>query len=726
LSVEPLTPEESRELARALLIAAEQPQVAAPAQLDAIARESGGNPFFVQELVQYLGTTSAVEHAAGPGTVSLGPVLWARVQRLPEDARRLLEVVAVAGQPLPLTVACQAAQVGTDVDAALASLRAGRLIRSTGTGEAATLETYHDRIRETVVAHLAPEVRRDLHGRLAQVLEETGAADPEVLASHFLRSDQQARAGRYYAQAAAQAAEALAFDRAATLFRMALDLGATAGAGERPLRARLADALANAGRGAEAAREYLAACAGTSAEEVLELRRRAAMQLLISGHIDEGLATLRLVVEAVGMHLPSSPRRAFVSFLARRLQLWWRGLRFRLRDPGAVPAADLTRIEICWSAATGLGLVDPIQGGYFQTLGLLQALRAGEAYHLARSLAIEAAYVSIGGGRTEARTARLLEQAETLARQVDHPHALGAVTLARGLAAAFVGRWPQARDLCDWAEAILRERCTGALWEIVTAQRFALWALMFMGDVREIARRLPALLRAAQERDDRYAMLNVCTIARPFVRLAANQPQRARRELAEAIGQWSQQGYHVQHMNRLFDEAQIDLYLGEGQAAWQRLVEQWPTLQRSHLLRVQQVRIFLLHLRARGAVAAAAEAKDARPLWKATERDARALRKERMAWSDALAGLIDAAVAAHGGKEAAAVAHLREAVAAFDGLSMRLYAAVARRRLGKLLGGDEGCSLVAQAEAWMAGQKILNSERMTGMLAPGFVDAGSK
>src|SRR5262249_27227250 len=128
---------------------------------------------------------------------------------------------------------------------------------------------------------------------------------------------------------------------------------------------------------------------------------------------------------------------------------------------------------------------------------------------------------------------------------------------------------------------VFRERCTGVVWEIDTAQRFALWALMYMGDVPEMARRLPGLLRAAEERDDRYAMLNLCAIIRPFLRLAADEPERARRELAEVIGRWSQQGYHVQHMNRLYDEAQIDLYLGEGAAAWLRLAEQWSAVKKS-------------------------------------------------------------------------------------------------------------------------------------------------
>jgi hypothetical protein len=364
-------------------------------------------------------------------------------------------------------------------------------------------------------------------------------------------------------------------------------------------------------------------------------------------------------------------------------------------------------------------MVDTVQGAYFQTRGLLFALQAGEPYHLARALALEAGHVSIGGGRTRERTDRLIAKAEALARQVGQPYVQAIVTLIKGIAAALRGDWPEGRALCDEAEDVLRTACTGVVWERDTAQRFALWPLMFMGEINEMARRVPVLLHEAQERDDLYAVTNLSLVLRPFLRLATDKPGQAREEVRAAIARWSQQGFHVQHMNCLHDEVQIDLYEGDGPSAWQRLTSRWPVLAHGHFLRVQQVRILLIHLRARAALAAAAAAGNPSPLLRAAERNAQMLQRERMAWAEALANLIHAGVAHRRGDTASAANFLRAALAGCDATMMGLYAAVARKRLGHLLGGTEGHALQTAAEAWMASQHVHNPGRLTALLAPG-------
>src|SRR5262249_30990485 len=156
---------EARELALALL-GPEDPS--ARERADAVARESGGNPLFTCELAL------SARGGPGAGVPSLEDVLWARVRHLPGEARRLLEVVAVAGTPLRQGEACAAAALAAAQRGALAVLHAVRLIRSTGLRDADEVEAYHDRIRETVVARLEPAAKGEHHRRLAAALEAAG------------------------------------------------------------------------------------------------------------------------------------------------------------------------------------------------------------------------------------------------------------------------------------------------------------------------------------------------------------------------------------------------------------------------------------------------------------------------------------------------------------------------------------------------------------------------
>jgi serine/threonine protein kinase len=453
LAVEPLSPTEVEELALKLL-GRDDPAARAGAQ--AIAGEAGGSPFFVQQLVHFFQAVAGVAERLPPGEeITLDRVLWARVLHLQEGARRLLETVAVSGRPLGQGDAFQAAGLGAEGREALAILRSGRLIRSTGPAEHDEIETYHDRVRETVVAHLAPDVLEGRHLHLAEVLEASGGADPETLAIHFQGASQPEKAGEYFARAAAQSAGALAFERAAKLYRLALEFRPASGASGRALRTGLGDALANAGRGPEAAQEYLAATDGAGVAEALELRRRAAFQYLISGHIDAGLVELRTALGGVGLNLPNSPRRALWVLLARRLCLRLRGLGFHERDTSQISAAGLLRIDTCGSASIGLSMVDTIFGAAIQSQYLLLALRAGEPSRLARALSMEACHLSCEAGPSRGRAGRLIQTASALAERVADPQTQGMVTLACGVTAYFEGGWKKALTNCDRAEALL-------------------------------------------------------------------------------------------------------------------------------------------------------------------------------------------------------------------------------------------------------------------------------
>ena len=711
IPLEGLSLEESRQLAAAMYGGEGR---LAGARAEEIARDSAGNPLFVSELVRAPGAA---------GALSLDEVIQARVARLNQPARRLLDVVAVAGRPIALDLAKRAARhQGADYDV-LAALRGGRLVRLRTGGDLPEIEAYHDRIREAVSARLSPQDLVDCHASLATVLEASARPELEALAMHFHGAGDNRKAARYAAAAAGQAAEALAFERAARLYRFALHLEPDDPATQRDLQGSLGDALGNAGRGAEAAEAYLAAAAASVDTGALEYRRRAAAQLLMSGHLEQGIGVLRDVLAASGMRLARSPWRALLSLLLRRLWIRVRGLSFVEREARSIPLQDLVGVDTCWSVAQGLGVVDTIRAADFQARHLLLALRAGDPYRVSRALAVEAGYHALSGGRRRSHTQLLLQANRALAQRIQpqQPHALGLATMVEGMAAFLEGRWSDARELHEQAETVLRERCVGVAWELATVHLMWSVALFFLGEFALLTSRLPVLLKQAEARGDLYEATDLRIRISHANWLAVDEPDAARREVKEAISRWPAGEFYVQHWWALIANVEISLYSGMNQAAWKLINDEWPRLSRSFLLRVQYIRIESLYHRAAAALAVAADTAGsprANILLKQAQKDARRILRERMPWSDPLGQVLHAGIASIRGDRNRAIELLRSAESGFDRAQMRLYAAAARRRRGELLGDGAGRELVESADAWMTNQGIRHPARMAAMLAP--------
>ena len=189
---------------------------------------------------------------------------------------------------------------------------------------------------------------------------------------------------------------------------------------------------------------------------------------------------------------------------------------------------------------------------------------------------------------------------------------------------------------------------------------------------------LPKFLKEAEDRGDRYALTSMRTRLSPLVRLANDEPEKAREELDEAIALWPADGFLLQHWYRMTGEAECLLYAGAGSAALRLTLERWPSLRRSFMLRVQSVLIHSLFLRARAVIAARSEGSAAADLASA-ESDARRIERERTPWGDALARLLRAGIASVAGDRAAALAHTSSAERYLAAADMALHAAVAGR-----------------------------------------------
>lgn len=712
-----LSSEVARELATRLL-ARTRPDFSGDAA--AIAADAEGHPLFIDALVRH---SSSAEVARGP--TRLEDALWAPVERLAPPARLLMELLAIAGAPIPQDVLAEAAELDpTQFAAHVAALRAAHLVQTSGMRGRDGIEPYHDRVRIAVRRRLDKARRVEHHRRIALAFETTAHNDAEMLATHWRGAGDIERARRYTITAADDATHALAFDRAAKLYGQALALKTTDSESDRrELYRKLGDALANAGRGALAARAFQSAAKRARGAESLELRRMAADQLLRSGHFDEGVAAIEGVLASVGMKLPRAPWIALLQFLVLRFFITLRGLGFVERHSTEVAPRDLTRVDVCWSVAFGVGLVDNIRASSFQARHLALALRTGEPYRVARALAIEVGYSGRGGSKSRAATERVMHTALTHAERTGNPHAMGLTLTMSGVAEYLCGNFRKSLESCDRAERILVDQCTGTAWEIDSARTFGIACIVHLGDLRGLKERHPVYLREALDRGDLFGAVNLRVGHSSLRWLVDDDPAGARAEVNGAMAQWSKQGFHIEHYYELLALTQADLYSGDGARAYARIVDKWPAYRRSLLHLVQMLGAMALQLRARSALAAAGTSNEKDALLARATSDARRLARLRVGWATPMAELIQAGVArARRADDARAASLLRSAVAGFERAEMALYAAAARRCLGRVVGGDEGAALVRAADEWMKEETVKNPQRMAAMLAPGFGD----
>jgi hypothetical protein len=717
----PLAAEAAHKLARALLARAGIRDGVSPSL---IAVEARGHPLFIDEIVRHAALAAARPGPGAPARLRLDEAIWARVLALAEPARRLLGLVVSAGAPTPQEIVRDAlAMDPTELGRQVAVLRVANLIRGHGEALAATLEPYHDRVREAVMAHLGDAERARYHAALAGAFESSRLATehPEILLRHLEAAGETGKAARYAERAARRAAESLAFDQAAEAYLCALRLGNHDEAHARGLQRERGEALVAAGRGPEAAEAFLAAAAGADPDTRLSCRIAAAEQLLVSGHTERGLDAVREVLAEVGVALPRTSRAALISLLWNRAKLRLRGLGWTARDANQVAASDLKRIDVHRAAANGLAMVDPVRGADFQVRGLLLALGAGEPGRIGQFLAREAGFLAAQGGRGLARGRDRLEDAKRLAVATGDPY-LGAWTTALDAVVSFFEcRLAASCELAVVAERRLREVPVGTLFEQNLLLQFRFYALTLMGGFAELTRLYDERLRDATRRGD-HALEKALRRDNRMVGLARDQPEDVHADIAwvaartapdDSLGRW----YEVQAKGEVY------FYEGRGAEAAPLLAPGLAAFARSTLTRIQGARVAAWWLRGRLAVCRAhlPELTTRRhALLTEAARMVRRLAAERVGYAEVEGILIDAALAVHRADPRRALDRLLDAISAAERHDMPVYAAAARRRQGQLLGGDEGTALIARADDWMGRAGIRNPARMADVYAAGW------
>jgi hypothetical protein len=686
-----------------------------------IARESEGSPFFVGELVRHAARDRPGDDETAPEPVSLESVIRHRIQSLPDTARRLLDVVAVAGGRVAVGIATRVA-MGDEGDlAALARLRTEHLVRAHGPSESDSVEIYHDRIRETALREIGPGRLPAIHLAIGRALEATGDADAVALSHHFRQAGEDQLATQHTLAAAEQAAAALAFDRAAELFRVALELQALPNAEVPRIEARMAEVLANAGRLHESAAAYLRASRQGEDREHLEWTRRAAEHLLASGHGEEGRSALDKVLRAVGIEPPRSNARAIASIVRNRAALGLRGLEVRLRHAADVSRDELERVDATWTAARGLLYTDGIVAADFHARCLRLSLRCGDPVRIARALAFEAQMqAALGADRKLERAQRILAQAAELAERADSDYARGMVPYFGGHVAIAIGDWAGALSELERGVEILRTRCTGVSQDVAIGRAHAAICRFFLGRIRELSEGAPRLLQESLERTNPYVEGFARGLLGNVVLLAADRADEAAEQLT-IYRRDAPKRFQAHLMNYLGQSGALLRYRGRPEEAWALVRREGPGLDKLPIFQAPQARAELLFWRGScGASAATVPALRSEALAMALA-TAAILRKHPSKFGRAYGELVHAGAVALEGDERGAVGALRAAIELFDARGMAGFSAAAKTRLAALVTGEDGASLRAEALAYYAREGVRRPDRFVRMNAPGFV-----
>lgn len=668
------------------------------AQAEAVAREGQGNPMLMQAIARYLGE---------PG-VALEKLVAQRLARLGGEAGCLLELVAVAGQPTPLDLLASAAGLGPDLRAVVAQLRADHFIRTSKIEEVEEIESYHQRISRAVLERLSPAELGDRHRRLAAALEAQNGG-LERRAYHWFAAGELQRAGEAALSAADAAFRVCAFGHACALYQLALRCVPN----EPGLRRKLARALVLAGRVVEAAPLLLQAAARASRPaQARELQREAGEHWMVCGQIEQGLAVLRPLLIELELGYPESDTEAQQQCAAAIARLVRRKIAWTERSELQLPSKELDRHDVCWALCKGHILTDLARGGLFAAEAAALALDLGEPRRIARSLALAG---TIALERGEPVGLAWLKEAERIARKIGDAHATGFIAICRGLVQRGRGGWAQALEDLEFG---LRNLPVGTAWEHALAAGSLLATLEALGDVATLAQRSRQLSQIAQDLGSARTYCLALTYS-AWAALVADDTPRCSGRLAEVRTLLETDDYQIVHLYALKVAVEHDLYQGDAAAAWRRVAEEWPAIDRSRLLATRFRRFAAIGLRARAGLAVwGSGAPGFEHVPEVVLGDVAQLAGERSLQARPVSDLLRAGVAAIRRDTAEVRRSLALAIAGFDTVGMALHATCARRLQALWGATPEERAQLELAESYLRMQGVVHPTRLCAMLGP--------
>ncbi len=304
-------------LAREDIAALVQQLRATPAELlgDWLARFSEGNPYILVELVRYArghdilrddGTFDAEALSRSPVVPqSVYTLIQARLARLSDAARRMLDAAVAVGREFEFEIAARAAALSESAALdALDELRAAGLVYPNRDDPTSRLYTFdHTLTMEVAYREVGEPRHRWMHRRVAEALESVYrnrlASVAGLLASHFAEGNAPERAAPYAFRAGQSASRVAAWKEAIAFYEQALE-GEADEARRADVYLALGRARMQAGEPARAAEDFRAALAHPEPGKVIEVRAALAQALLAQARYAEAIQLARQLLETSG------------------------------------------------------------------------------------------------------------------------------------------------------------------------------------------------------------------------------------------------------------------------------------------------------------------------------------------------------------------------------------------------------------------------------------------
>jgi len=235
ISLDQLSARNSEDLVQAIL---EEGEVV-PELRELILGRAGGNPLFVEELTRSLLENGSIHReddhyvlARKPSEIqvpdTIQGIIAARMDRVEESLKRIMQVASVIGREFAYRILATITGMREDLKSSLLNLQGLEFIYEKQLFPELEYIFKHALTQEVAYNSLLLKKRREIHEKIGQAIEEIYAERLEecfeLLAYHYVRSDDKAKAVEYLDLANRKAAKANAMEEAKAYFDKAMEL----------------------------------------------------------------------------------------------------------------------------------------------------------------------------------------------------------------------------------------------------------------------------------------------------------------------------------------------------------------------------------------------------------------------------------------------------------------------------------------------------------------------